>query len=71
MLRDLQRYLAIGNPIQIIYQDDKARITKRTIRILAIDDSVVKAYCYSRKGPRIFKITNILALAPSKNSRAG
>lgn len=35
MLRELQRYLAAGNPIELIYLDSRNRISKRVVRLLS------------------------------------
>ncbi|CAM3500230.1 hypothetical protein [Marinicrinis lubricantis] len=58
----MQKY--VGRIIEIIYQDRKGQFTKRRIRVLRIDDVVVKAYCYAGRGPRLFYLDRILAIQP-------
>jgi predicted DNA-binding transcriptional regulator YafY len=70
MLRELQRYLAAGNPIELIYLDSRNRITKRVVRLLSIENDVAKAYCYTRRAPRTFQLGNILAVGPIRKPRA-
>lgn len=57
--------------INIIYQDDKNQITQRIIRVLAINNSSIRAYCYYRKAQRLFKLDNILSAAKIQNNRRG
>lgn len=61
MLKDLERYLSAGKPIEIIYVDRNKHFTKRRIKLKEISGEVVKAYCYARHATRIFKVENILA----------
>lgn len=58
----LQKY--IGRMVEIIYLDRRNQITKRTVMIRAVDATHIKAYCHAQKGPRVFKIENILAVMP-------
>lgn len=65
----LNRY--IGKTVEIIYVDQKDKITQRTIRIKTIEGGTVKAYCLQQRGPRAFVAANILAIQPHKvKSRA-
>ncbi len=70
MLRDLQRCLAANCPVELIYLDRFGRATKRTVRLREIDGDRVKAYCLTRRAPRVFVIDNILAVQPAANRRA-
>jgi len=44
----------------IIYMKG-SEISKRRIKVTEIKDDYIKAYCYFRKQPRIFKTENILS----------
>ena len=46
--------------ISIMYQKG-SEITQRKIRVLDIEGSSVKAFCYLRNQRRIFKLENILS----------
>ena len=50
-----------GHVVEIIYVSDSGRITQRKIRIKSIENGIVRAYCLQQRGPRVFKIENILA----------
>ena len=50
--------------VELIYISDNKVITQRMIKVLAVNDSKVKAYCYTRKQYRIFKLEQILSLFP-------
>jgi hypothetical protein len=46
--------------ISIMYQKGN-EITQRKIKVLAIEDNCIKAFCYLRNERRVFKIENILS----------
>lgn len=46
--------------ITIMYQSGE-RITQRNIRVIDMDDNKIKAICYLRNQPRVFKRDCILA----------
>ena len=60
----IEYYLKIslleGKKIKIIYQKEN-ELTERMIKVNKIEDDKVEAFCYLRKGRRIFKKDNILA----------
>lgn len=51
-------------PVELIYISGNKVITQRIIKVLAIKDSNVRAYCYTRKQYRTFKLEQILSLFP-------
>lgn len=65
----LHRY--IHQIVEIIYLDKNKKITQRKIKITGIDDGIVKAYCLMQKGPRVFAVSNILAIRPVSKIPAG
>ncbi|ELK39017.1 hypothetical protein D478_26334 [Brevibacillus agri BAB-2500] len=69
MLRDLQRYLAAGQLVDVIYLDRYGQTSKRTLRLRAIVGNRVKAFCLARSAPRIFAIDNILAIYPADQKK--
>jgi predicted DNA-binding transcriptional regulator YafY len=62
--KTLHKYL--GCIVEIVYVDRDGKITQRRIEVRGIKENLVRAYCLTQKGPRIFKIENILAAAPIK-----
>jgi predicted DNA-binding transcriptional regulator YafY len=54
----------IGRVVEIIYINDSGKITQRKIRVNSIENGIVRAYCFQQRGPRVFKIGNILATYP-------
>lgn len=56
-----RRAVESKSAIQIIYIDSNNLISQRTIRVLAVTESYIKAYCYTKKQFRIFKIENVLS----------
>ncbi|MCD1258853.1 hypothetical protein B5M42_008390 [Paenibacillus athensensis] len=53
----------LGGQMEIIYMDREGKLTQRRIRILAVSDEDVKAFCYTQRGPRVFRLERILAAA--------
>lgn len=54
------------NPIRIFYIDQQERISERIIRVEDVNENYIRAYCYWRKGVRIFKKSNLLSVGPIK-----
>jgi len=69
MFRDLQRYLARRQPVDIIYLDRAGQLTQRRVRLLCVADGYVRAYCYERRAGT-FSLANILAALPAKEGGA-
>ena len=65
----LKRSFEESFPIEIIYQSKDQQITKRTILVKAINETYIKAYCFSKKQVRIFRINSILAAATERKKR--
>ncbi|PXW88836.1 hypothetical protein DFR56_103342 [Pseudogracilibacillus auburnensis] len=66
MRNELIKYVKLNRTLQIMYMDDKSKVTKRTIRVLKINSATFTAYCYLRGARRTFKINNLLAIVPIK-----
>lgn len=58
----MEKYL--GRKVVIVYQDRKNRFTQRTIKVLAVDVTNIKAYCYTSNASRTFIKDQILAMKP-------
>lgn len=71
MLRELKKYLAISQPVDLIYLDRHGQTSKRTVRLLSVGELMLRAYCLSRHGYRVFKIENILAVCPAARVKRG
>ena len=59
----------IGQVVTIIYADRRNGFTKRSIKLLAVDGNVAKAFCLERSAPRTFLVSSILAFETSAPSR--
>lgn len=70
MKRQLQRAIQQHQYIRIIYLGSDGRTTQRTLRPIEISDDRLKAYCLTRKAPRVFVIDNILAVQSVANRHA-
>lgn len=60
----LQRCLVSGKRLEMIYLSDKGEFSQRMIKLISLDEKTVTAFCYFRRSKRIFKLENILSLAP-------
>jgi len=71
MVNELQRAINQQQHIQIIYLGSDKQTTKRTIRPLEIVEDRLKAYCLTKRAPRVFVIDNILAIYPASVTKKG
>ncbi|MEN8702451.1 hypothetical protein [Bacillus infantis] len=55
--------------VDMIYMSEKGAITQRIIRVLSDRGDYIKAYCYFRKGERLFKRENILSVAAIRRKK--
>ncbi|GIO24798.1 hypothetical protein J11TS1_33790 [Oceanobacillus sp. J11TS1] len=69
MINFIKRACDNKTPIQIIYIDNDHQISQRTIEVLAISQTTVKAYCYTKCQFRQFKLSNILSVGSIKQGR--
>ena len=63
MKNQLEKY--IGKVVEIIYTDKKAGFTQRRVKLLAVQDDVVRAFCLERQAPRTFLVDSVLAVQPA------
>lgn len=54
----MERY--IGKVVQLIYIDRKRQVSIRDVRIMSVKGNLLKAYCFTAKGFRIFDLKNIV-----------
>lgn len=50
--------------VTIMYMSKSGEITKRRLKILKIMDDKFCAYCYTKRGQRMFIIDQVLAIMP-------
>ncbi|MBU5213581.1 hypothetical protein [Heyndrickxia oleronia] len=67
----LLRAVETHEKLEMIYLSNKGEITQRVIRVEKVGDQSFRAYCYTRKQVRTFKLSNILSIAPLKMHRRG
>ncbi|MEK5522113.1 hypothetical protein B5V89_05240 [Heyndrickxia sporothermodurans] len=60
-----------GEHLEMIYLSAKGEITQRIIRAERIGEESFKAYCFTRRQSRTFKISNVLSIAPIRHHRRG
>lgn len=70
MKKELLRAIKQHQHIRVIYLGNDGHTSIRVIRPLAIEGERLKAYCLTRKGPRVFSINNLLAIEPVVNDHA-
>ncbi|MFC5466767.1 hypothetical protein [Lederbergia graminis] len=63
------RALGTNQKLELIYINKDNQITHRIIKVLAVTETSIKAYCYHKRQFRIFKIANILSVTPLRRSR--
>ncbi|NYV67298.1 hypothetical protein HYI36_18665 [Bacillus sp. Gen3] len=67
----LLRAIETHEKLEMIYLSNKGEITQRVIRVEKVGVQSIRAYCYTRKQVRTFKLSNILSIAPLKIHRRG
>ncbi|MEK4689459.1 MULTISPECIES: hypothetical protein [Bacillus] len=65
----LKRSLTEKTPLDMIYMKNDGLITKRSIIVRQINQSYIRAYCFSSRQIKTFTIENILAVSPSAYKR--
>jgi predicted DNA-binding transcriptional regulator YafY len=70
MLRELQRYHAQQQVVELIYVSRHGQTSKRAVRIHSVDGERIKVYCFARHAYRVLLISNILAVMPSTRRAA-
>lgn len=63
----LNKSVSTGITLEMIYMDSKGNLSQRQIRVLEINDSSIKAFCYSKNQRRTFKLEQILSILPVNN----
>lgn len=58
----LRRSMNLKTPLAIIYINNSNQISQRIIRVLKVEDPLIKAYCYTKKQFRTFRLDNILSV---------
>jgi predicted DNA-binding transcriptional regulator YafY len=58
-------------PVEIIYMSNDGTISQRKLRVLALNENQIKAYCFLRKKYRVFNLLNILSIAPVNKKYKG
>ncbi|HWO75019.1 MAG TPA: hypothetical protein VNM69_03760 [Bacillus sp. (in: firmicutes)] len=64
MQNKLLKWMIEGKAVEIIYESKQKQLTQRKIKILEIQESQVKAYCYFRDQIRTFQLDQILSAFP-------
>lgn len=65
MRDNLIKAMETNDEVDIIYLAKNGQVSQRRIKVLQINEDLIKAYCYLRRSNRTFKITNILAFVPT------
>ncbi|CAI6222989.1 hypothetical protein NRS6085_01345 [Bacillus subtilis] len=65
----LKRSLTEKTQLDMIYMRNDGLITKRSIIVRQINQSYIRAYCFSSRQTKTFTIENILAVSPAATKR--
>lgn len=52
----------VGLSVVMVYRDAKGAITKRSVAVRAVTDKHLWGYCRMARGPRVFKLSGVLAI---------
>lgn len=61
--------MAIGQIVEIVYEDKAGKITQRKIEVKGIRNERIRATCLTTGAPRVFLLTNVLAWYPVRGKR--
>ncbi|MGG3800474.1 hypothetical protein [Metabacillus fastidiosus] len=67
----LLRAVSNDDVLEMIYQDNKGIISQRRIKVLILRKDSFRAFCYSRKQQRTFKLDNVLSIGPLQKVKRG
>lgn len=65
----LKRSLTEKTALDMIYMRNDGLITKRSIIVRQINQSYIRAYCFTSRQTKTFTIENILAVSPATTKR--
>ncbi|MEW5069627.1 hypothetical protein ABVK62_18260 [Bacillus subtilis] len=65
----LKRSLTEKTALDMIYMRNDGLITKRSIIVRQINQSYIRAYCFTSRQTKTFTIENILAVTPAADKR--
>jgi predicted DNA-binding transcriptional regulator YafY len=57
--------------LELIYMSDKNELSQRVIKVLTVSEDSFKAYCYTRKQFRTFKMSNVLSIGHLRKHKVG
>ena len=60
---DLAKYA--GEVVVIVYADRRVAITQRKVKLVAVENGRVRAFCLERMAPRTFLADSVLAALPA------
>nr|WGD69621.1 hypothetical protein P5630_04395 [Bacillus subtilis] len=63
----LKRSLTEKTVLEMIYMRNDGFISKRSIIVRQINQSYIRAYCFTSRQTKTFTIENILAVSPASN----
>ncbi|MGM8213373.1 WYL domain-containing protein [Virgibacillus sp. W0430] len=69
MKKIISRAIQSKEKIDIIYLSRDNQVSRRVIRVLAVNEQYIKAYCFLKKEVRTFRVDNILSLAPMRKKK--
>lgn len=67
----LKRAAGSRQKLEMIYLNNGGQLSQRIIKVIAVTESTIKAYCYSKRQFRTFNIANVLSIGPVRRGRKG
>lgn len=58
------RSIELGEKLEMIYLAENGEITQRVIRVCKMNVDTFRAYCFTKRQIRTFKISKILSIMP-------
>ncbi|HBZ09095.1 MAG TPA: hypothetical protein DEO65_04295 [Bacillus bacterium] len=67
----LMRAVESKQSLELIYINRDNQLSQRIIKVIAVTDSAVKAYCYQKRQFRTFNLNYILSVDSVRQRRKG
>ncbi len=62
MIGLLKRAAGSSQRLELIYTNRDNQLSQRIIKVLAVTESTIKAYCYTKRQFRTFSLENVLSV---------
>ncbi len=70
MIGLLKRAVESKQTLEMIYMSSNNQISQRIIKVIAVTETTIKAYCYTKRQFRTFKLASVLSVGLARRRGA-